>query len=238
VPNRLALPILSITEILEWADLHFKRTGQWPTVKAGRIVGARGEKWNSIDTALARGSRGLPGQSSLAQLLEEHRGVRNRRRLPNLTVEQILGWLDAHHDRTGKWPRLKSGPIPDSCGETWYSVNSALQQGLRGLPGGSSLARLLEHHRRVRNGKNLPSLTVQTIIAWIDDHCQRNGRLPTLESGPVAAAPGEKWRNIDNALRFGLRGLPGDSSLARLIKEKRDSGSLSCEPPSESIPQV
>jgi hypothetical protein len=32
--------------------------------------------------------------------------------------------------------------------------------------------------------------------------------------------PDEKWRNIDNALRYGLRGLPGGSSLAKLLAEK------------------
>jgi hypothetical protein len=36
-------------------------------------------------------------------------------------------------------------------------------------------------------------------------------------SGPVAGAPGETWRAIDEALRRGHRGLPGDSSLSWLL---------------------
>ena len=29
-----------------------------------------------------------------------------------LTVQQILAWADAHHARTGTWPKIKSVP-PD-----------------------------------------------------------------------------------------------------------------------------
>jgi hypothetical protein len=46
----------------------------------------------------------------------------------------------------------------------------ALRLGLRGLPGGSSLARLLDEQRRVRNVKNLPPLTEEQILAWADEH--------------------------------------------------------------------
>jgi hypothetical protein len=221
VPNRMALPELTVEQILEWADSHHARTGRWPIVKSGAVVGLSGEKWNNIDAALTRGARGLPGGSSLAQLLHEYRAVRNRAALADLTLTRILKWADAHHERTNSWPKLKSGRIAESSGETWYSVNSALQQGLRGLPGGSSLALVLDEHRGVKNMKAQRPLTILQILAWVDDHCQSSGRFPTLETGSVAAAPGEQWRNIDNALKLGLRGLSGRSSLARIIKEHR-----------------
>ena len=67
---------------------------------------------------------------------------------PNLTVPQILRWADAHHRRTGKWPSSESGPVAEAPGESWQAVNNALHRGLRGLPGGDSLARLL-----VRSGR-------------------------------------------------------------------------------------
>jgi len=60
-----------------------------------------------------------------------------------------------------------------------------------------------------RRGK----LTGAQILAWADAHHARAGAWPTTRSGPVAGAPGETWRAIDNALRRGHRGLPGDSSL-------------------------
>jgi hypothetical protein len=41
---------------------------------------------------------------------------------------------------------VKSGAIIDAPGETWSGVNAALERGNRGLPGGSSLARLIKKH--------------------------------------------------------------------------------------------
>jgi hypothetical protein len=66
---------------------------------------------------------------------------------PPLTVEQILAWADAHHARIGRWPSVHSGPVAGPEGETWAAVNSALAKGLRGLPGGDSLSRLLQRER-------------------------------------------------------------------------------------------
>jgi hypothetical protein len=65
-----------------------------------------------------------------------------------LTEEQILAWADAFHQRTGRWPHNRSGPIPEAPGDTWNAVNLALYLGRRGFPGGDSLAKLLDRHRR------------------------------------------------------------------------------------------
>jgi hypothetical protein len=91
----------------------------------------------------------LPGGSSLARLLAEHRGVRNPKALPDLSVKRILESADAHYARHGRWPQVTSGPVEDAPGETWSGIEAALQRGNRGLPGGSSLARVLLRHRRV-----------------------------------------------------------------------------------------
>src|SRR5205085_8761743 len=41
-------------------------------------------------------------------------------------------------------------------------------------------------------------------------------------SGAVTGGPdGLTWRRVNNALRFGLRGLPGGSSLAQMLAEQR-----------------
>jgi hypothetical protein len=44
---------------------------------------------------------------------------------------------------------------------------------------------------------------------------------PKVTSGGVLGAPGEKWINIQTSLMQGRRGLPGGSSLAKLLAEKR-----------------
>ena len=78
----------------------------WP---AGRLreslPEAPRESWAAINMALSQGNRGLPGGDTLAQLLLRHRGVRRITYRPRLTIAQILAWADAHHDRTGAWPR-------------------------------------------------------------------------------------------------------------------------------------
>jgi hypothetical protein len=78
---------------------------------------------------------------------------------PELTVTQILAWADEFHRSAGRWPTRNFGRIPGSGGETWSAVNAVLESGHRGLPGGSSLARLLAEHRGVREHRAQPTIT-------------------------------------------------------------------------------
>jgi hypothetical protein len=141
-----------------------------------------------------------------------------------LTVETILGWAEAHHVRTGKWPKMNSGEIAGTGGDTWAAVQAALHCGSRGLPGGLSLAQLLSQRRGVRNKSDLPRLTLKQIRAWAEAYRQRMGRWPGAESGPIAEAPGETWKAVDVALKQRLRGLKGGSSLAKLLGKKKRTG--------------
>jgi hypothetical protein len=233
----LSLPRLTVEQILAWADAHHARMGRWPVIESGPIPEAPGEVWSAIQGALSLGARGLPGGSSLARLLAEHRGRRNQKDQPSLTEEQILGWADAHHNRTGAWPTAKSGPIPEAPGATWSAIQAALQQGSRGLPSGSSIARLLARHRGVRNIANLPSLTINHILTWADAHFAGTGKWPAATAGPVHEAPGEKWAAIDAALMTGCRGLSGGSSLAKLLAEHRGVRNRNA-PPLLTIEQI
>jgi hypothetical protein len=219
VRNRKALPAFTEERILSWADAYSARTGKWPTEQSGAIPEAPGETWMAVDAALVHGNRGLSGGSSLPRLLAAHRGVRNVGPLPALTEEQILAWADAYRHRHGKWPSVRSGSIEGTPGETWTAVQAALAQGVRGLAGGSSLARLLSARRGARNSKDLPPLQVGQILAWADAYRHRMGAWPRRHSGPISEAPGESWSVVDTAFRRGRRGLPGGSSLAKLLRE-------------------
>ena len=140
---------LTIELILQWADAHFLQTGRWPRVGDGEVTVAPGETWAKVNEALIYGLRGLPNGSSLALLLNEHRGSNPKSSKPLLKDEQIVAWAEAHYRRTGAWPTRKSGPVVDAPGETWSALNSALTDGNRGLPGGSSLLKL---RRRSQGG--------------------------------------------------------------------------------------
>jgi hypothetical protein len=221
VRNKGDLPSLTVKQILKWADEHHKRTGKWPKQNSGLVQVALGETWTGIHGALSRGLRGLPGGSSLAKLLTEHRGMRNKQDLPTITINKILKWADEHHKRTSKWPIVKSGPIQIAKGETWLGVNSALIAGGRGLNSGSSLAKLLSERRGVRNHLDLPPLTTNKILEWADEHHKRTGQFPMSNSGPIKVAAGETWLGIDSALQQGGRGFPSGRSLAKLLSEHR-----------------
>jgi hypothetical protein len=105
--------------------------------------------------SIALGLRGFPGGSTLSDLLAEHRGVRNVGRLPPLTEPAILAWADAYFTACRAWPtcRCPEQAIPDSGGERWFNVDQALRKGLRGLPGGSSLPKLLAKYRGVQTSR-------------------------------------------------------------------------------------
>jgi hypothetical protein len=239
---------LTVEQILLWADAYHAAHGTWPKVtsSAGEepVAGVPGESWQRINRALILGLRGLPGGSSLAALLAgrdpgpvpdavRKRGrprkpectpekvvlVRRprRSRCPKLTVDEILAWADVHHDATGTWPKGESGPVSAApFAVTWGMVNVALTMGLRGLTGGTTLRRLLAQHRNVK-----PPLTVAKILAWADAHCAVHGTWPHANSREVEAAPRENWYAIHQALRMGLRGLPGGTTLRALLIKHR-----------------
>lgn len=213
---------LKLEDVLLWADRHFRETGAWPRRDSGEVRGVPGEDWANIDAALKSGGRGLGVKSSLIQLLAEKRDLDPRARQPRrpLTEDQILKWADAHFRATGGWPNINSGNVIGVPTEQWANINTALAQGHRGLPGGSSLRKLLREKRNVtrRRMGNRPALSLPEIRRWIREHREHTGAWPTQTSGRVNAngVSDENWKAIDVALQHGLRGLPGGSSLSKL----------------------
>lgn len=216
-------PELTEAVVLAWADAFHTSTGQWPSKKLGRLTvpGSGGERWVVLDGALRSGNRGLPGGSSLARLLAKHRGVRNRKGLSRLTYKQILVWADAWHKRTGEWPRenMDGSMIPESPGDDWHCIDDSIRRGLRGLPGRYSLAKLLGAKRGVRNIRNLPRLAEKQILAWTDEYHERTGKWPgqRVWHEAIQGSNGETWLKVDLALKLGLRGLKAGETLSDLL---------------------
>jgi hypothetical protein len=111
--------------------------------------------------------------------------------------------------------------VAEAAGETWARIDELLKEGGRGLPGGSSLQRLLTRKGGVRHPSEPPKLTVESILAWADAHYARTRIWPGASSGPVVDAPGETWRAVHAALVGGRRGLPGGTTLPRFLAEHR-----------------
>ena len=97
----------------------------------------------------------------------------------------------------------------------------AFYQGTRGLTGYSSFAQFLSVHRGVPNKKALPMISGTQILSEADRFHRLTGRWPNARSGPLHNGNGDSWMKVDNALRFGLRGLPKGSSLFRFLKKHR-----------------
>jgi hypothetical protein len=76
--NRTNLPSLTAEQILTWADNYRERHDRWPGVNSGSIEEAPDENWQAISLALRHGYRGLPGGTSLHQLLRQHRPPQQR----------------------------------------------------------------------------------------------------------------------------------------------------------------
>ncbi len=189
---------------------------------SGRVIGSPGRTWRAISKALRRSHLKGGAYATLAQLLARRRGKRNPKGLPRLRIRRILEWADRHRRRTGRWPVKTSGPVPSAPGNSWDNIDAALRVGNRGLPEGSSLARLLARYRRVPNRlERRPRLTRSQILEWADRHRRRTGSWPTKASGPIPRSGGETWIRIDEALLRGRRGLPGGTTLIKLLAQQR-----------------
>jgi hypothetical protein len=135
-----------------------------------------------------------------------------------LTTQQILSWASAHKKRTGQWPTKDSGPVAGVPGETWSAIDHALGRGNRGLHGGTSLGMLLARRRGRKHRRTRPDLTAERILALAEAYHLLFGVWPNVNTGPVGTT-GDTWLALDQALRRGMRGLPGGSSLSGLLKE-------------------
>src|SRR5262249_17873899 len=96
---RLNRTMLTVPMILDWADEFHERTGKWPKPYSGRIAETARETWSGVNAALRLGLRGMSGSRSLAKVIAQYRGVRNKTNIPPLTENMILTWADAFHRR-------------------------------------------------------------------------------------------------------------------------------------------
>ena len=219
VRTRTGKPDLSIDIIISWISDWHQSTGRYPCLNSGEIPGSGGETWMIVGAALYTGGRGLPGGLTLAKIIADRFGVRNQTNLPSLSVSIVREMVKEWKKQKGEFPRSDSGEIPGSNGETWGSIDSALYNGCRGLPGGSSLPRFLAEHFGVRNRANLPQITIAMLKRQIEEYREREGSWPVKTSGEIPDSGGDTWSVINRALKKGIRGLPGGTCLARFIIE-------------------
>jgi group I intron endonuclease len=216
--NRCVKKNLTKDKIWEAAKSWYNHNGEWPSERTkGKIPELPNENWSILDHALVRGLRGLPGGSSLPQLLAS-RGISNRCSKKDLTEDQV--WIAAQnwYTITGRWPTQHTkGEIPGLTGENWDLVSHALINGFRGLPGGSSLPKFLTS-RGVTNRCSKMGLTESTIWKAAQNWFTQEYQWPSQHTkGEIPELPGYNWNAINSALKVGGRGLPKGSSLSKVL---------------------
>ncbi len=140
--------------------------------------------------------------------------------LPDLSADQVLAWASAFFTRTGEWPNWQSGPIPESPGDTWFTVAAAMSVGERGFPRGGSLHRFIDEHR----GPDIepdPRFSKNQVLAWADAWKAQTGRRPTRESGEIPGSGGVTWSDVEHDLRTQRGVLPGGIALSQLLATER-----------------
>ena len=127
-----------------------------PGVSEG-VDGAPEETWIGIEWALRKGRRGLKAGSSLARLLDKHRGVPNRRGRPRLSTAKILRLADRHHRLTGRWPNSSSGSVTVRFAETWCGITTPPRaRDVEPCPGAPRWPTSSKEHRGVAIGATSP----------------------------------------------------------------------------------
>ena len=122
--------------------------GKWPSARSGAVL-ETGTTWGTVDYLLRARHAGRAGRNYARPFpRQKRRGRINHLDRPQLSIRLILCWADTYFELHGVWPKRGSGPV-DGAEATWSGIDSALQRGSRGLPGGSSLVRLLKERREV-----------------------------------------------------------------------------------------
>ena len=88
-----------------------------------------------------------------------------------------------------------------------------------------------------RRAHNTP-LSIPEILQWADVYQHRHGAWPKTSSPADCLPLGTTWRQIDNALRYGLRGLEGSSSLAQLLAQERGVRNVHALPAAATEQQI
>ena len=217
---------ITVEQIEEAAVQFHGNTGKWPScyTKERILVGPlKDTTWGTIQSILYKGGRGLPGGSSLADVLQNAGHKKNQKKQADITMEQIVEAAIQFHGRTNKSPSqstkelILEGPLKDT---TWSAINSALRDGSRGLPRGSSLADVLEIAGHKTNQHKKADITVEQIVEAAVQFHGSTGKWPsgrTKERIPEGPLKDTTWGMMDNYLRAGGRGLPRGSSLADVL---------------------
>ncbi len=236
---------LSVAQIREWVEVYRKgNDSKFPSRESGQVLNAdgslAGESWSGLHTLFNRAQKGCPsrglrgiGFKSLADFLDktypDEREVRVRIEKPDLSIEQIKGWVDVYRAANNrKFPSGGSGEVLNAdgspTGENWSGLDALFQTAQRGAParglrssGFVSLPDFLDKtypdERKVRVRIEKQDLSIEQIKRWVDVYREANdGKFPSQGSGEVLNADGsptgETWVGLNSLFNGAQEGQP------------------------------
>lgn len=221
-PGTLRKPLLNEDSVRAAARDFFRLHGRLPTHHSREpIPSLPNETWPGINFAGQNGSRGLSEGRTVSKILAPLRAELGID--PPLSEAGIVAAAQEFHRLNGRLPNSgdSSQRPPGLPRDTWCILNHALSRGLRGLPGGTTLAKLLAPLRKELAPTGV-QLTEEIIHAAAREYHRTHGRLPTnLSQEDLSGLSGITWLNVEYAARAGSRGLPGGSSLSRMLAPLR-----------------
>jgi hypothetical protein len=222
---RCAYPNLTKEIIINWVRSYIDKHKRKPYKSDGIVEFAEGEFkgiiWNSINSALNRGNRGLPGNSSLSDLIEENFDIKNPKNAPQLSENSICDLIQTFIDLYERKPQSTDENVPGIEGLSWANIDRRLREGSYGLPGGSSLAQLIRERFSIRDQVIVPTIPLEMIHSWVESYLAEYREKPTAKSGKIKYASGEfqglSWHSVNQAIKTGKTSLPKGSTLADYI---------------------
>ncbi len=229
--------LLSEDVIVEAVRKFFTVHGRLPCARSKEPVPTLSrESWSSINTAGARGKRGLTKGRTLAVIiapLKEELGIAK-----GLSEALIVSAARKYYEKHGMLPNTKTkDSFLDSGDDTWISINSAIVQGLRGLPKGLSLSTILDPLKDEFGLGN--QLEESSIIQAAREFYLLHGKLPSaITKELVPGMEGETWTAINMAGQVGTRSLTKGRTLAVILAPLKKELGLINELTEEAVIQA
>ncbi len=134
--------------VLQLCDAFYEKNNRYPNSKdRDKLVDGEKFNWRVIVSAYSKGRRGLKKGMSIAKLLKKNRNVINKysNQKPKLSIKEIKFWIKEYIKDNDKPPvASEKKNVKGQIDENWHNLDNALRIGLRGLPRGNSLAKLVK----------------------------------------------------------------------------------------------
>ena len=154
---------ISEAQVMLWTKLYHEKTEEWPKQvskdvwqkdEAGQWQIMPGLNWSQIHLWFNQGLRGFPGGYTLSDLRQKN-GLCDPYEFGQVSENKIISWMRQFEEKTGKWPKQSDKEVWEKDEEgkwraiprlNWSALELWLRQGMRGLPGGSTVSQLRKRH--------------------------------------------------------------------------------------------